>query len=1662
MEPSSNLLSKWLILIPLAMPIAFASAQAQQIQAADDGTGTTVNINGNQFEIGGGILSGDGANLFHSFEQLGLEADQIANFISNPQIGNIFSRVVGGNPSLIDGLIQVTGGNPNLFLINPAGIIFGSNAQLNLPAAFTATTATGIGFSGDSWFNVFGENDYQNLIGVPTKFAFDWAEPGNIVNAGNLVVRAGENLTLLGGSVVNTGQLRTETGNLVIAAVPGENLVRISQPGHLLSLEIEPRIVDEQLPTISPLDLPTLLTGAAGIVETGLSVSPNGVVQLTGTEAQIPTEANTTIVSGTLDTSTTAVGLPGGQINILGDRIGVFDANINASGSNGGTVLIGGSAQGNNSLPKALRTFISGSSVINADARENGNGGQVVVWADQATGFYGNVSARGSGDIQNPSLPSMPEETPGNAGLVEIGSQGDLVFQGTVELSSEAVNTGRLLLAADEITVVNGEGITDQAETTSGSQILTSDNQLVSRVAETALEALSSNAEIILRATDDITINDLADGELTFAPGFGEGIELKADADGNGSGSFAMDRQNTISAQSRDFLIEGANIRVGSLDTGSRDTLQDSGSVSLNATNGNIRAENLRSASLSTNGGSINLTTSNGNIRVNSLDSSSNSNLVNQSSNGGAITLNAPRGEINFEEVTSSSNQNAGNIDINGDISLNDRNTTITTIGGLVSGNITFNNNLNGSTNKASELNLNSGNGTITLNGIGNSEPLSNLNINGTGIIRLSGAYFLPDNYTFNNPLVLISDANINSKENLTFNNSLTADRHNLTLTANEIDFNNSVSGYGEIHLQPFTTSQAIAIGGNENSNPNVLELTNPEIGLLNNRFSLITIGHARGSGEITLAGETVWRDPTVWQSPLGAGSIDTTDHNIIGHSNATITLVANQDIATGNITNPGREVNLISNNGIIDTTVGTIDTGDIGDGGAITLDAADGIITREINSSSEAGNGGNITFNGNNSVIATRQLDSSGSINGGDVQINEAFNFSAEEIDSSGFLGKDGLVSFSYSDQLKYTWLNTLQNNNNSIDVNTLDFLLARSRFVSESIVRNLFDIGSDATIPSLVNRSIPVQRANNADNSPNRGDVADLNLTLTEDQSYLFTNTDGDVRIVGIESASSTEPTPEPSAQPVGNSSSDLTSRQPTEVSLIELTPEPSAQPVDNSNSDLTSRQPTEVSLIEPTPEPSAQPVSNSNSDLTSEQRIKPPANFSIDFTNTDWLISPELLSSQNDTFQVIETTDKSFSYDFQKYLGLEEVPGTTLIQASQILQNVEDATGIKPAVIYALFVPTATTPTSSDYLNGEDLGSPIPSLLRSQTAQPSDRLELIIVTSEGKPIRQSLSVTRAEVISTAKKFRSAVTDRRNQTGYLAPAQQMYEWLVAPVEKELQRLGIQNLAYIMDTGLRSVPLAALHDGNQFLVERYSVSLMPSLSLTDTRPTNIKNAQVLAMGASRFSNKISLPSVPVELDNIISIWSGKYFLNQDFTLDNLKSQRAINPFGIIHLATHAQFQPGEPDKSYIQLDDVKLPPEKLGSLGWTKPPVELLVLSACRTAVGDAEAELGFAGLAVQAGVKSALASLWYVSDQGTLGLMSEFYQNLQQAPTKAEALRQTQIAMLQGKVRIEAGKLFTSQENFPFPSDLPGQGNRVFSHPYYWSAFALVGNPW
>lgn len=349
--------------------------------------------------------------------------------------------------------------------------------------------------------------------------------------------------------------------------------------------------------------------------------------------------------------------------------------------------------------------------------------------------------------------------------------------------------------------------------------------------------------------------------------------------------------------------------------------------------------------------------------------------------------------------------------------------------------------------------------------------------------------------------------------------------------------------------------------------------------------------------------------------------------------------------------------------------------------------------------------------------------------------------------------------------------------------------------------------------------------------------------------------------------------------------------------------------------------------------------------------------------------------------------------------------------------------------------------------------------------------DHLHLVLLTPSGEPIVRDLYDVPEELLrQTVSDFHLEMHDSSEN---MRAGQKLHSWMIEPFEDDyLKAEGIDTLLVCLGNGLRSLPLAALHDGEQFLIEKYALTRIPAFNLIQTAYSSLTDGQFLAMGASEFQTLNPLPAVPTELNNIVDAWQsnslddsprvGQSFLNPDFTLTNLEQQLESQSPKVVHLATHAVFNRGEAENSYIQLWDAPLALSDIHKVNWQEPSVELLVLSACRTAVGDDAAELGFAGLTLQSGVKSALASIWNVSDIGTLALMSEFYEQLGTTTTKAEALRQAQIKMLRGEVAIVDNQLRLSRGDSDLSHDWSQEDVSDLSSPYYWAAFTMVGSPW
>lgn len=415
-------------------------------------------------------------------------------------------------------------------------------------------------------------------------------------------------------------------------------------------------------------------------------------------------------------------------------------------------------------------------------------------------------------------------------------------------------------------------------------------------------------------------------------------------------------------------------------------------------------------------------------------------------------------------------------------------------------------------------------------------------------------------------------------------------------------------------------------------------------------------------------------------------------------------------------------------------------------------------------------------------------------------------------------------------------------------------------------------------------------------------------------------------------------------------------------------------------------------------------------------------------------------------------VRKVERAFSQSYRDYWDLPARDDLSFQEIQAVLRRAQDEYQVNSAVIYATF--------TSEESAAEDTTD----ILRTESEPADDDvLQLLLITPEGELMTHQLPVTRKEANRQVRLFRSNVSDPEDSFGYRPLSQQMYQWLLAPLEDELAAQGIQNLLYSLDEGLRTVPVAAMSDDAGFSLERYGISVVPTMGLTQTDFSPRVRRSTVAMGVAEFDTKSPLPAVPVELDFVEALLpAAKTALNEGTTLEALEAVQALDQPGVLHLATHADFDASSPESSAIHLWNDPLSMAEFSGLDWASADLELLILSACSTALSSPNAELGFAGLATAAGVDATVGSLWQVSDRGTLALMSEFYIQLEETNLRFEALRRAQLSLLKGETRIQNGNLLTSRGEVDLPDewDLPDEA--LLDHPFFWSAFTMVGNPW
>ena len=310
-------------------------------------------------------------------------------------------------------------------------------------------------------------------------------------------------------------------------------------------------------------------------------------------------------------------------------------------------------------------------------------------------------------------------------------------------------------------------------------------------------------------------------------------------------------------------------------------------------------------------------------------------------------------------------------------------------------------------------------------------------------------------------------------------------------------------------------------------------------------------------------------------------------------------------------------------------------------------------------------------------------------------------------------------------------------------------------------------------------------------------------------------------------------------------------------------------------------------------------------------------------------------------------------------------------------------------------------------------------------------------ILVSLAGTIKRITVPIPKGELTQHVDRFRTLL-EKRTTHQYLPHAQSLYNLLIQPLESSLREFNIHTLVFVPDGPLRTIPMAALHNGDQFLIQQYAVATTPGITLTDARRLDRTQVNPLSLGLSKGVQGFSaLPNVQREIQEIQNLFGGTALLNEEFLAPNIQREMKQENFTVVHIASHGKFDQN-PQNSYVLAYDEKLTMnqlvESIGLFQFRQTPLDLLSLSACETAAGDEQAALGLAGLAIKSGARSALATLWFINDQASSMLVHHFYAHLKQAAlSKAQALREAQMTLLD---------------------------HSIYRHPSYWAPFLLINN--
>ncbi|MBK8191162.1 MAG: filamentous hemagglutinin N-terminal domain-containing protein [Vampirovibrionales bacterium] len=652
----------------------------QQVQALP--TGWQVESGDVNFEVVNGNtlnITSQSQQAIVNYQSFHIAQGESVNFFLGNNFSSILNRILGGGTSSIMGNLSANTGT--VILTNPAGINFGATANVNVGSLIASSLhLSSADYLANNW--TFGRVDGMG--------------PGAIQNSGNIAAQSGGFVVLSGGAVSNSGNIFAPDGAVKLAvgdrirlSMSGQQAVEVTIDQSLLSAieGLRDAIGNTGVIDAHTIELQAKLSEALyertinneGVMRTVSATREGASIKVLGyTDNQLAQIRN----AGTLDVSANAVTtFDGGELTMEGDRVdntgnllargadtghggrihalggqvafhgtAIVDA---SGGTGGGEVLIGGDFQGQNpAIRNAQKTWVTRDVQIKADATQQGDGGKVIVWADQSTQYYGHISAQGGAQG-------------GDGGLVEVSGKENLAFMGDVDTRAVNGAMGTVLLDPTDINIVDGAGADDAQ--LNDDQILAADAPATMNIGETKLESMAATSNVVLQANNNITVNNLTDNTLGLAATTGS-ITLTADADNSGAGTFSMaDTADVIRTEGGNITISGASVTLGKLSTKGAAGDKTGGAISVSS-----RDALTASGTIDTGNGAISLNADSDGSGAGTLTVS-----ANVTSGGGNVTLKGDQFDLNNAldagsgsvSITASNNIriNVGNATDNGD-----------------------------------------------------------------------------------------------------------------------------------------------------------------------------------------------------------------------------------------------------------------------------------------------------------------------------------------------------------------------------------------------------------------------------------------------------------------------------------------------------------------------------------------------------------------------------------------------------------------------------------------------------------------------------------------------------------------------------------------------------------------------------------------------------------------------------------------------------------------------------------------------------------------------------------------------------------------------------------------------------------------------------------